>query len=69
MGVFIVPRISEFFGKITVVEINHDLYGKKVRMVTAVSSMALTIRYVAAQIKVFTNLFTYFLGFLMFMQY
>lgn len=62
VGVFIAHRIGEFFGKITVAEIIHDLYDKKVRMVTAISSIVLAIGYVALQIKVLATLFTYFLG-------
>lgn len=62
VGVIIAPRIGEFFGKITVAEIMNDLYGKKVRIITAISSIALSIGYVAVQIKVFSTLFSYFLG-------
>ncbi len=60
VGVIIAPRIGEFFGKLTVAEIMNSLYGKKIRIITAISSMALSTGYVAVQIKVFSILFSYF---------
>lgn len=62
VGVFFAPRIGEFFGKITVAEIMNDLYGAKIRTITAISAIALSIGYVAVQIKVFSTLFSYFFG-------
>ena len=62
VGFIIAPRIGEFFGKLTVAEIMDSLYGKKIRIITAISSIAVSIGYVAVQIKVFSTLFHYFLG-------
>ncbi len=62
VGMVIAPRIGEFFGKITVAEIMNDLYGKKIRIITAICSIALAIGYVAVQIKVLSTLFSYFFG-------
>lgn len=62
VGFVYAPRMAEFFGKITVCEMMDSLYGKEVRIITAIASIALSIGYIAVQIKVISGLFSYFFG-------
>ena len=57
------PRMKEFFGNLSVAETMGKLFGKHVRMITAISSIAQSIGMTALQIKVFSTVFSYFLGF------
>jgi Na+/proline symporter/signal transduction histidine kinase len=63
VGYFIAPRIKEFFGDFSVADTMGKLYGKNVRVITSISSIASTIGSVAIQIKLLSILFSYFLGF------
>lgn len=62
VGYIIAPRIGEFLGKISVAEIMGDLYGKKIKFITAIASILLSVGYVAVQIKVLIELFYHFFG-------
>jgi Na+/proline symporter/signal transduction histidine kinase len=56
-------RIPEYNNSLSVAETMGKLYGQKVRIITAIASIASTIAVVALQIKVFSTIFSYFLGF------
>ena len=62
IGVFLVPRMKEFLGNMSVAEAMGDLYGKKVRIITALCGIVGTVGSIAVQFKVFGTLFNYFLG-------
>jgi Na+/proline symporter len=51
---FIIPRMGEFMGALSVGEVMGTLYGKHVRLITAI--------YNSVQFKVFGTLFNYFVG-------
>ncbi len=57
------PRMKEFFGNLSVAETMGNLYGQKIRVVTAISSIAQAVGQIAMQIKVFSTIFSHFLGF------
>ncbi|NDE19105.1 MAG: hypothetical protein EB000_01500, partial [Alphaproteobacteria bacterium] len=62
VGYIIAPRIGEFLGKISVAEIMGELYGKKIKFITAIASILLSVGYVAVQIKALIELFYHFFG-------
>ena len=62
VGYIIAPRIGEFLGKISVAEIMGELYGKKIKFITAIASILLSVGYVAVQIKASIELFYHFFG-------
>ncbi|KJV56650.1 solute symporter family protein [Orientia chuto str. Dubai] len=53
--------MQEFFGKLSVAEVMGDLYGKHVRIVTAICSIIRSSTAIAMQIKVFSTMFNHFL--------
>ena len=57
------PQMHEFFGSLSVAETMGNLYGKKVRVITALSSIALAVGMTALQIKVFSTIFNHFFAF------
>lgn len=60
---FLAPKMQEFFGHLSVAESMGALYGKNIRFVTAIASLAQAIAMTALQIKVFSTLFSHFLNF------
>ncbi|KJV54553.1 solute symporter family protein [Orientia chuto str. Dubai] len=58
----LIPRMQEFFGKLSVAEVMGDLYGKHVRIITATCSIIRASTRVAMQVKVFSTMFNHFLG-------
>jgi Na+/proline symporter len=54
--------MGEFLGSTSVAEAMGNLYGKEVRLITAVCGILGTIGGIAVQFKVFGNVFNYFLG-------
>ena len=57
----LVPRMGEFLGKTSIAEAMGDLYGQKVRVITAIASTIGAGGIIAVQFKVFGNIFAYFL--------
>jgi Na+/proline symporter/signal transduction histidine kinase len=51
-----------FDGSISVAETMGKLYGKSVRIITAIASIASCVAVIAMQIKVFSTIFSHFLG-------
>ena len=63
IGHIFAPRMKEFFGSLSVAESMGGLYGKNIRIITAISSIAQAIAMTALQIKVFSTIFGHFFGF------
>ena len=63
VGYIFAPRMKEFLGSLSVAETMGNLFGKNVRIVSAISAIAQAVAMTALQIKVFTSVFTYFFGF------
>jgi Na+/proline symporter/signal transduction histidine kinase len=61
-AIFLAPRIKEFFDSLSVAEVMGKLYGKKIRVVTAICSIAQAIGMTSLQIKVFSTIFSHFLS-------
>ena len=59
---FLIPRMGEFLGNLSVAEAMGSIYGKEVRLLTAICGILGTIGGIAVQFKVFGNIFNYFLG-------
>lgn len=55
-------KIPEFENSISVADTMGKIYGKHIRLITAISSLASTLVVLALQIKVFSTIFSYFLG-------
>lgn len=56
-------RMKYFFGSLSVAETMGAVYGKHMRSITSVATILDSIGMTALQIKVFSVLFTYFMGF------
>ena len=63
VGYVLASRMKEFFGSISVAETMGNLYGKNVRFITAICSIAQAVGMTALQIQVFSSVFSYFLEF------
>lgn len=61
-AIFLAPRIKEFFDSLSVAEVMGNLYGKRIRIVTAICSIANAVGMTAMQIKVFSIIFSHFLS-------
>lgn len=59
---FLIPRMAEFMGSLSTAEVMGNLYGKHVRLITAVCGILWIVGSLAVQFKVFGNVFNYFLG-------
>ncbi|PCJ23558.1 MAG: hypothetical protein COA94_08220, partial [Rickettsiales bacterium] len=57
----LVPRMGEFLGSVSIAEAMGNLYGKKVRVITAIAGTIGAAGSIAGQFKVFGNMFSYFL--------
>ena len=58
----LVPRMGEFLGKVSIAEAMGDLYGNKVRLVTAIAGTIGAAGLIAVQFKAFGNVVSYFIG-------
>jgi Na+/proline symporter len=52
LGYFYGPRVGEFLGCSSVAEVMDKLYGRHVRIITAIAAIALAVGYTGLQIKV-----------------
>ena len=59
-GYFLAPRMLEFLGTLSVAEAMGNLYGKSVRIITALAGVFLCTGYVALQFKVAGNIMQLF---------
>jgi Na+/proline symporter/signal transduction histidine kinase len=62
MAFILIPRAGEFLGKVSIAEAMGDLYGNKVRLITAIAGTIGAAGSIAVQFKVFGNIFSYFSG-------
>ncbi|MES2214794.1 MAG: hypothetical protein V4485_02085, partial [Pseudomonadota bacterium] len=51
-GYFLAPRMAEFLNNLSIAEAMGDLYGKHVRLITAIGSIVLCIGIVGAEFKI-----------------
>lgn len=56
------PRMKEFLGSASIAEAMGRIYGKNVRIITAISGVIGTIGFISVQFKVSSGLFSYFTG-------
>ena len=63
IGHIFAPRMREFLGSLSVAESMGNLYGKQVRLITAICSIAQAVAMTALQIKVFSSIFSHFFDF------
>ncbi|MGC0371857.1 MAG: hypothetical protein DGJ47_000558, partial [Rickettsiaceae bacterium] len=56
------PRMREFLGSLSIAEAMGNMYGKWVRLFTAIAGVIGTIGFIAVQFKVSANMFSYFTG-------
>jgi len=56
-------RMKEFLGKISLAEVMGELYGKHVRIISALACIAISTGAIALQLKVISSLFNHFFGF------
>lgn len=62
LGCVFVPRMGEFLGTTSIAEAMGNLYGRKVRIITAVTGIFSAAGYIAVQFQVFGSIVSYFLG-------
>lgn len=60
---FLIPRMGEFLGKVSIAEAMGDLYGSKVSLVIAIAGTIGAVGTIAVQFKVFGSIFSYFFSF------
>lgn len=59
IGVFFAPRMGEFLGKLSIAEAMGDLYGKRIRVITAISGVIGAAGVIAIQLKMTGAIFEY----------
>jgi Na+/proline symporter len=57
IGLFFAPRMAEFLGKLSIAEAMGELFGKKVRIITAISSFIGVCGVIAVQLKIAAMIF------------
>ncbi|PCJ29043.1 MAG: hypothetical protein COA94_02725, partial [Rickettsiales bacterium] len=57
---YFVPRMGEFLGKTSIADAMGDLYGKKVREISAISGIIASAGHIAVQFKVLGDIVSYF---------
>lgn len=62
VSIFLIPRMKEFLGDISVAESLGKLFGKKVQLVSAVFGIFLCSGIIALQFKVLSSIFSLFFG-------
>ena len=62
-GRYLIVRMGEFMNNLSVAEVMGDLYGKTVRVVTAISGIALAVGYVAGQFQIMGQMLALIFGF------
>ena len=61
-GVLFAPRMAEFLGKLSIADAMGDLYGKNVRIITAIAGFITVSGIIAIQLQIAGVLFKYALG-------
>ena len=62
IGIVFAPRMGEFLGKLSIAEAMGDMYGKHVRIITAITGFVASAGMIALQLKVSGMLFSYCFG-------
>jgi len=62
IGYFFIPRMGQFLGKLSIAEAMGELYGNKVRLITAISGIIGVCGIIAIQFKVAGLVFEYLLN-------
>lgn len=62
VALFIIPRMGEFLGNVSIAEAMGDIYGKKVRFITAIAASIGAAGLMAVQFKAFGGIIAYFIG-------
>ncbi len=62
IGILFIPRMGEFLGKLSIAEAMGDMYGNKVKLITAIAGCVGTSGMIAAQFKIAGILFEYSLN-------
>ena len=62
VGVFLVPKMQDFLGNLSIADTMGKLYGKAARLITALISLLSCIGVIAAQFKVASTLLGFFFG-------
>jgi Na+/proline symporter/signal transduction histidine kinase len=62
IGIFFAPRMGEFLGNLSIAEAMGDLYGDRVRVITAIASFIGTAGLIAIQLKLAGLIFEWALG-------
>ena len=62
LSYILLPRMEEFLGKTSIAEAMGDMYGREVRIITAIAGSIGSAGLIAVQFRVFGNLFSYFMS-------
>ncbi len=62
IGYFLIPRMGEFLGSLSVAEAMDNMFGKKVRVITAISGFFASAGFIAMQFKILGGILIYFAG-------
>jgi Na+/proline symporter/signal transduction histidine kinase len=60
---YLIPRMGEFIGNTSIAESMGNLYGKNIRIITAIAGCIGATGFIAVQFKAFSNIFSYFFKF------
>jgi Na+/proline symporter len=60
LSFILIPRMGEFLGKVSIAEALGNLYGPKVRLITAIAGTIGAAGSIAVQFKVFGTIFSYY---------
>ena len=61
-SIVLIPRMEEFLGKLSIAEAMGDIYGQKVRLITAIAGTIGASGLIAVQFKVFGGILSYLLS-------
>ncbi len=62
LAIFYIPRMKGFLGNLSIASTMGNIYGKQVRVITAIAAICLAVGYVGIQIKVLSNLVSWITG-------
>lgn len=61
-SIILVSRMQEFLGKLSIAEAMGDIYGQKIRLITAITGTIRASGFIAVQFKVFAGILSYLLN-------
>lgn len=59
IGLILAPRMTEFLNKLSIAEAMGSLYGRRVRVITAIAGLTLALGIIAAQLQISGLIFSY----------